>query len=56
MSLREWILAGFLAAAAALVVAGVASFSAGAAQIVAGVLVALWAWLVLADDGGSSDE
>ena len=44
--MRDWILAALLAIAAALIVAGVATWSTGVALIVAGVLTAGWALLV----------
>lgn len=45
--MRDWILAGLLAVAMGLIVAGVYQWSTGAALIVAGVLLVGWAWLVL---------
>lgn len=54
MTLREWMLAGLLAVAAAAVVIGVSGWSSEAAWVVAGVLSAVWAWFVFADDGGAS--
>jgi hypothetical protein len=49
--LREQIMAGLLAVAAVLVVTGVAHFSDGGAFIVAGILLGLWSWFVLAEVG-----
>lgn len=54
MSLREALFAAALIGAGALVVAGVAQVSRPAALVTAGVLVAVWAWLVLADSGDPS--
>lgn len=54
--MREQIMAGLLAVAAALVVAGVLRFSTGAALIVAGVLLALWSWLVFGEVPGEVAE
>ena len=45
-------LAALLAIAAALIVAGVATWTTGGALIVAGVGVAGWAWLFLGETGG----
>ena len=47
--MREQILAGLLLVAAALIVAGVAHFSAGGAFIAAGALLGLWSWLVFGE-------
>lgn len=47
--MRVWIFAALLAVAAVLVTVGAASFHSGAGKIVGGVLLAVWAWLVLAD-------
>lgn len=47
--MRERIMAGLLAVAAALVVVGVAGWSTQAGCVVAGLLLALWAWLVLGE-------
>lgn len=53
--MREQILAVLLLMAAALVVAGVASFSGRAGLIAAGVLWGLWSWLVFGDvEGGGA--
>lgn len=49
--MREWALFLLLALAGGLVVRGVAGWSADAAWVAAGALVALLAWLALADDG-----
>lgn len=51
MTAREWMLAGFLAVAGALIAAGAFSYDRTAGYIVSGLLVASWAWLVFADDG-----
>lgn len=51
MTVRAWIFAVVLAVAAGLVVAGVAAFSRGGALVVAGGLLAGWAWLILGDVG-----
>lgn len=42
-------LASLLATAVALIAAGVATWTVGGALIVAGVGVALWAWLILGE-------
>lgn len=47
--MREQTLAVLLFAAAALIVVGVSKFSAGAALIVAGLLLGLWSWLVFGE-------
>lgn len=47
--MREWVLAFLLAVAAGLVVCGVATFSFGAALVVAGALLAVLSWLLLAE-------
>lgn len=47
--MREWILAVLLALASAAVVKGVATFSAGAGWIAAGVLFGALAWLVVSE-------
>lgn len=47
--MRAWILAALLAVAAALIVAGVALVSRPAAFIAAGVLLASWSVLILAE-------
>lgn len=47
--MREQTLAVLLLVAAALIVAGVATFSDGAALIAAGALLALWSWLVFGE-------
>lgn len=47
--MREQTLAVLLLVAAALIIAGVAKFSAGAAFIAAGLLLGLWSWLILAE-------
>lgn len=49
-------MAGLLAVAAALIVAGVAEFSAGGAFIVAGVLLALWSWLIFGEVPGAEGD
>lgn len=53
MSIREVMFAAVLAIAALAVVKGVSGFSSEAAWVIAGVLLAGWAWLVLGDVGGS---
>lgn len=50
--MREQILAVLLLLAAALIVAGVASFSPRSSLITAGLLGGLWSWLVLGDIDG----
>lgn len=50
--MRAQVFAGSLALAAALVVTGVAELSRPAAFVVAGALLGLWSWLVLAEVGG----
>ncbi len=47
--MRDWILAVLLALAAAAVVVGVATFSAGAGWIAGGVALAGWSWLVVTE-------
>lgn len=47
--MREQTLAVLLLVAAALVVAGVASFSGEAGLIAAGVLFGVWSWLVFGE-------
>ena len=47
--MREWILAVLLALAAGAVVKGVSHFSPGAAWVVGGVLLGVWAWLVVTE-------
>lgn len=49
MTFREWLFAVALAAAVALVVAGVAMWSTPAALIAAGVGVGVYSWLILGD-------
>ena len=49
MTAREWILAGFLAVAGTLIAIGVATISTAGGYIVAGVLLAAWAWLTFGD-------
>ena len=44
--MREWIFAALLAVAGAFVVVGVSTWSAGAAWVCAGVLLAGWSFLV----------
>ena len=51
MSLREILLALVLLVAGGLVVAGAAGLSVALAKVVAGVLLAGWAWLVLGEVG-----
>lgn len=47
--MREWILAVLLALAAGAVVKGVSHYSPGAAWVVGGVLLGVWAWLVVTE-------
>lgn len=47
--MREWILGGLLALAGTLIVAGAHRFSTGAALVAAGVLLAVWSWLMFGD-------
>lgn len=47
--MREWMLGVLLALAAGLVVRGVAGYSADAAFVVGGLLLALFAWLFLGE-------
>jgi hypothetical protein len=47
--MKEQTLAVLLLVAAGLIVAGTARFSTGAALIIAGVLLALWSWLVFGE-------
>ncbi len=47
--MREQILAVLLAMAAALIVAGIATFSGGAGLIAAGGLWGAWSWLFFGD-------
>lgn len=49
--MRERILAFLLAAAAGLIVLGVADFSHGAAFITAGALLVAWSWLFFGEVG-----
>ena len=57
MSLREWMLYVLLAAAAGCVVRGVALLTVSGAWIVGGVLAAVLAYLLLADDStAAADE
>lgn len=54
MSLRDLTLAGALLLAGGLVVVGVSRINDAAGLITGGVLLALWSWLVLADDGSAA--
>lgn len=56
MSAREGMFAALLLVASGLVVAGVAGWSWPAALVVAGVLLAAWAWLMLAEVPTRPDE
>ena len=56
MTIREALFALFLAAAAVLVIRGVWLIHAPTAWIVAGLLTAVWSWLVLASIGEGSDR
>lgn len=47
--MREWILAVLLALAAGAIVKGVSHYSTGAAWVVGGVLLGVWAWLVVTE-------
>ena len=47
--MREWILAVLLALAAGAVVKGVSHYSTGAAWVVFGLLLGVWAWLVVTE-------
>lgn len=47
--MREQTLAVLLALAAALVITGVAHFTTGGAFIAAGILLALWSWLLFGE-------
>lgn len=47
--MKEQTLAVLLLVAAGLIVAGAAQFSTGASLIVAGVLFALWSWLIFGE-------
>jgi hypothetical protein len=47
--MRAWVLAALLLISAAAVVTGTAMLSPAAAWMTAGVLLAGWAWLVLAE-------
>lgn len=47
--MREQLLAVLLAMAAALITAGIATFSTGAGLIVGGVLWGLWSWLIFGE-------
>jgi hypothetical protein len=47
---REWMLAGLLAVAGALVTRGLFVLAEALGWIGAGVLVAVWCWFVLAED------
>jgi lipopolysaccharide export LptBFGC system permease protein LptF len=44
--MRDWIFAGLLAVAAVLITLGFARWSDALALIVAGLLLAVWTWLV----------
>lgn len=56
MSRRELTFAVFLAAAAASIVTGVARLSVPVGFITAGVLFAVWSWLILAETGGAGGD
>lgn len=49
MTAREWMLAGLLAVAGALVAYGIFTISTPAGFIVSGLLLAGWGWLVFGD-------
>lgn len=51
MGAREWTFASLLLVAGGLIVAGVAGWSGSLALVVAGVLLGLWSWGILADVG-----
>lgn len=51
MTVREWMLAGLLAVAAAMTVRGLFEIHRSVGWIGAGVLSAAWCWFVLAEDG-----
>lgn len=51
MPAREWLFALLLALAGCLVTVGVDGFHPAAAKVVAGGLLAGWAWLVCGGDG-----